>query len=119
MTPRSRALVDASIVRFPQRAEVNLSPEQLAVACGISEVRLYRLVRLGLVEPAAAGSGLFSAAAAGRLRKMLRLCSDLGVNLAGAEIIVDLLARLDRLEVELARVRRPRRSPDPANKEMR
>jgi hypothetical protein len=36
---------------------------------------------------------------------MLRLHGDLGVNLVGAAIIVDLLERLDRLEVELARQR--------------
>jgi hypothetical protein len=41
------------------------------------------------------------------------------VNLAGAEIIVDLLAQLDRLEAELARVRRSVRAQAPANKEMR
>ena len=33
---------------------------------------------------------------------MLRLHADLGVNLAGASIIVDLLERLDELEAELA-----------------
>jgi hypothetical protein len=46
---------------------------------------------------------------------MLRLHADLGVNLAGARIIVDLLARLDRVEAELSGLR-SRRS---AHKEMR
>jgi len=103
------------MVTLPQPAEVYLSAEQLAAACGVDLTRLYRLVRRGVVEPYAAGSRLFSVAAAARLRKILRLRADLGVNLAGAEIIVDLLARLDRLEDELAHVR----SPYPANKEMR
>jgi MerR-like DNA binding protein len=92
-----------------------LSPEQLATVCGVSLVRLSRLVRLGVVEPDAAGSQGFSVASAVRLRKMLRLRDDLGVNLAGAEIIVDLLGRLDRLEADLARAR----SRNPADKEMR
>jgi chaperone modulatory protein CbpM len=99
---RSRARVDASIVTVPPRAEVSLSPEQLAAACGLTVVRLHRLVRLGVIEPDATGARLFSVAAAARLRKMLRLRADLGVNLAGAQIIVELLARLDRLEAELA-----------------
>jgi hypothetical protein len=33
-----------------------------------------------------------------RLRRVLRLRGDLGVNLVGAAIIVDLVERLDRLE---------------------
>jgi hypothetical protein len=47
----------------------------------------------------------FSAAAAARLRRMLRLHRDLGVTLVGAAIVVDLLERLDRVERELARAR--------------
>ena len=101
MRRRARTLVDVSIVRVAQRAEAYLSPEQVAAACGLSPARLHRLVRLGVIDPDATGARLFSVAAAVRLRKILRLRADLGVNLAGAEIIVDLLARLDRLENEL------------------
>jgi hypothetical protein len=36
---------------------------------------------------------------------MLRLHADLGLDLTGAAIIVDLLERLERLEAELARWR--------------
>jgi hypothetical protein len=36
---------------------------------------------------------------------MLRLRADLGVNLAGATIIVDLMERLERLDAELTRLR--------------
>ena len=66
-------------------------------------------MRLGLVEPAAPGPREFTAATAARLRRMLRLHADLGVNLIGAAIIVDLLERLERLEAELARRARPGR----------
>jgi hypothetical protein len=52
------------------------------------------------------GLGLAAKLRAPAMQKMLRLRADLGLNLAGAEIVVDLLARLDRLEAELARVRR-------------
>ena len=57
------------------------------------------------VEPLAPGSGTFAAATAERLRRMLRLHADLGVNLTGAAIIVDLLERLERVEAELAHPR--------------
>jgi MerR HTH family regulatory protein len=38
---------------------------------------------------------MFSAATATRLRRMLRLHRDLGVNITGAAIIVDLVERLE------------------------
>jgi DNA-binding transcriptional MerR regulator len=102
-------------VTVPPRPEVALSLEQLAAVCGFSAVRLHRLVRMGLVEPEAPGSERFTAPTAARLGRMLRLHADLGVNLAGTRIIVDLPARLDRVEAELARLRSRRC----AHKEMR
>lgn len=82
-----------------------MSAEELAAAAGISTTMLARLQRLGLVEPVAAGLTEFTAATAARVRRMLRLHRDLGVNLAGAAIIVDLVERMERLEMELARLR--------------
>ena len=87
------------------RPELSLSGEELAAAAGISPTRLVHLTRLGFVEPIAPEAERFTAATAARLRRMLRLHGDLGVNLAGAAIIVDLLERLERLEDELARQR--------------
>jgi len=107
-----RTSLSTAIGSAPPRTEVLLSVEELAEAAGISATKLARLVRLGLVEPAAPAvsergfaRAEFSAATAARLRRMLRLHGDLGVDLVGAAIIVDLLERLDRLEVELARQR--------------
>jgi len=97
-----------SLTRAPLRAEVHLSLNELAAAAGISATRLARLVRLGLLEPEPGAPGRFSAATAVRLRRMLRLRADLGVNLAGAAIIVDLMEALDRLDAELTRWRRQR-----------
>jgi MerR-like DNA binding protein len=96
---------NVSIVVTTRRTEIYLSGEELAAAAGISRTRLARLVRLGLVEPDAPGTIGFTAATAGRLRRMLRLRDDLGLDLTGAAIIVDLLERLERLETELARWR--------------
>jgi hypothetical protein len=75
-----------------------LSARELAAAADISEPRLAALVHLGLVEPTEPGGNEFHAAAALRLRRMIRLHGDLGVSFLGAAIIVDLLERLDRLE---------------------
>jgi DNA-binding transcriptional MerR regulator len=99
----TRRPLDVSIAPTPPRVQSRLSTSELADAAGISEPRLTRLVRLGLVEPEA--TGWFTAATAARLRRMLRLHRDLGVTLVGAAIVVDLLERIDRLERELTRTR--------------
>lgn len=94
-----------SVTRLPLHAEVRLSLHDLALACGLSTRRLRQLVDLGLVDPEPGAADRFSSATAARLRRMLRLRADLGVNLAGAAIIVDLMERLERLDAELTRLR--------------
>jgi MerR-like DNA binding protein len=105
MPTRSRTRMHASIMSTPPPGEMWLSREQLAAAVGISPAKLDRLVRLGLVEPSAPGPSEFAAVMAVRLRRMLRLHNDLGVDLVGAAIITDLVERLDRMERELRRLR--------------
>jgi chaperone modulatory protein CbpM len=106
MPTRSRTSpLHFAVTTPPPAGELWLSREQLAAAVGISPARLARLVQLGLVEPAEAGPSEFAAAVAARLRRMLRLHDDLGVDLVGAAIITDLLERLDRMETELRRLR--------------
>jgi MerR HTH family regulatory protein len=82
-----------------------LSHEELAAAVGIRQTTLTRLIRGGFIEPATPGASHFTAASAWRLRRMLRVHIDLGVNLVGAAIVVDLLERLEHLEADLARLR--------------
>jgi len=89
----------------PFQGELRLSTEQLAAAVGVSQATLARLVRLAIVEPATPEGDQFTAETAVRLRKMLRLHSDLGVDLYGIAIILDLLERLESLESELGRRR--------------
>ena len=92
--------VEREVERLLRRADADLSPDELARAVGISLATLARLMSLGLVEPTPAPRGAsaptFSAATASRLRRMLRLHRDLGVNFTGAAIIVELVERLER-----------------------
>ena len=81
--------------------EVLLSTEELASAVGISPNRLMRLVGLGIVEPIEPNTSQFTDAAALRLRRMLRLHRDLGVNIIGAAVIVDLVERLEDLQTQV------------------
>jgi DNA-binding transcriptional MerR regulator len=87
------------------RSQTVVSAQELAAVAGITLVMLRRVVRLGLIEPLEPGGREFPAACAPRLKRMLRLRLELGLNLAGAAVVVDLLERLARLEAELGRVR--------------
>jgi len=105
MTTPVRIAVRERLLPGPRQAEVYLSLEETAAAVGLSPVRLARLVHLGVVEPTEAGGRRFTAATAARLRRMLRLQRDLGVNLDGAAVIVDLVERVEELDRELRRLR--------------
>jgi DNA-binding transcriptional MerR regulator len=87
--------------------DIYLTIEELATAAGLTAARVERLVRIGLVDATGPGPSPFTAATVARLRRMLRLRRDLGVNLGGAAIIVDLVEQLERLQRELARRRQP------------
>ncbi|HZO91690.1 MAG TPA: MerR family transcriptional regulator [Chthonomonadaceae bacterium] len=62
-------------------------------------IRLYE--KLGLVTPKRKSKNrLYSEADVERLRQIRRFTQDMGVNLAGVEIILDLLQRLERTQAE-------------------
>jgi hypothetical protein len=92
----------------PITGMIRISGEALCEATGVSRRTLARMVRLAVVEPASPGADEFPTEAVRRLRRLLRLRRDLGVNFIGGAILVDLLDRLDALERELDRLRRER-----------
>lgn len=62
-------------------------------------IRLYE--KLGLVTPLRRNKNrLYSEADVERLRQIRRLTQEMGVNLAGVEVILDLLDRMERLQDE-------------------
>jgi MerR family transcriptional regulator, heat shock protein HspR len=70
-------------------------------------LRLYE--RMGLVKPARLGSNrLYSDADIERLRQIQRLTQEMGVNLAGVEVILNLLEKIDQLQSELEAFRQTR-----------
>lgn len=81
--------------------------EDLAIGAGVQSSLIERLVDLGLLEPAGPPGEppVFLAAAALRLHAIQRIRRDIGVNLAGVGVILDLLERVRALERELARLR--------------
>jgi DNA-binding transcriptional MerR regulator len=89
-------------------ANPRLSIDDLARAVSMSPDRIAKFVGVSLIEPCTkTRSGLlFSASSLDRLRRILRLRRDLGVNLAGAAVISDMRERIVSLQAELLRRRR-------------
>ena len=83
-----------------------LSLEDLASASDLHPGLVEQFVEYGLLEPSAgAGPGsLFPASAVERLRRIVRLKCDLGVNLAGIAVILEMRERLVGLQEDLARL---------------
>lgn len=74
---------------------------------GLHQQTIRSYERIGLVQPARSGGNtrLFSFRDVERLRQVIRLVNDLGVNLAGVEVILRLSNRIDELQQELAKCR--------------
>ena len=78
-----------------QRVTIHLSREDAAHTVGITITRLIRYERLGLVAPPVENRRpRYGPGELARLRKIRRLTEDLGVNLAGVEIILRLLDQM-------------------------
>jgi len=92
------------VVRLSEQVVLDL--EELASAAGLHPGLVEQFIDYGLLEPVTgAGPGaLFPASGVARLRLIMRLRSDLGVNLAGIAVILDLRDRLLRLHEEMERL---------------
>ncbi|MCL6583425.1 MAG: MerR family transcriptional regulator [bacterium] len=79
----------------------------LAQIAGLHPDLVRRFLTLGLIEPARLWpEPLFTDEAILRISRILRLRRDMGVNLASAGIILDLLDQIEELKRELDRLRR-------------
>jgi MerR family transcriptional regulator/heat shock protein HspR len=66
---------------------------------------LRRYEEIGLIKPArASGRRLYSSRDLERLRRINRLVNDLGVNLAGVEVILNMSERMEYLQEEMDRM---------------
>jgi MerR family transcriptional regulator/heat shock protein HspR len=74
---------------------------------GVHAQTLRQYERIGLVEPQRSRGNirLYSQADVARLRQVQRLVNDLGVNLAGVEVILRMTQRMQEMEAELNRLR--------------
>ena len=87
--------------------EEPLTLEAVADAVGVRPPLLARLIRLGVLESVGneVDEPLLPTRAVISLRRMARLRRDLGVNFAGAAIILELVDRIEGLNHEVAELR--------------
>jgi hypothetical protein len=85
-----------------------LSFDIVAATIGTRRSLVARLAQHGLIETIDTGTDepLLPRRAVVRIRRMQRLRRDLGVNFAGAAVILDLVGRIDQLNRELAELNR-------------
>jgi DNA-binding transcriptional MerR regulator len=85
-----------------------LTLEGLAACAGVHPALIERFVEYGLLEPSVrtGTQWLFDTACIARLRMIERLRRDLGANLAGIAVILDLRDRLIALQREVEQWRR-------------
>jgi DNA-binding transcriptional MerR regulator len=84
-----------------------LTIEDLACATGLHPDQIEAFVRFGLLEPVAGEErAVFAVAAIDRLRTIVRLRRDLGVNLAGVAAILEMQERITDLRREIEHLRR-------------
>lgn len=91
---------------------------------GMHAQTLRQYERVGLVEPKRTRGNIrmYSRADVARLRQVQRLMNDLGVNLAGVEVILRMGERMHQMETEMVRLRdelqrlRDRRLPAPLDR---
>lgn len=83
-------------------SELTLS--ELCRACGMPAEHIMALVEEGVIEPRGRARMRFSGICVRRVRRVYTLERDLGVNLAGAALAIELLEEIERLQARLARL---------------
>ncbi len=85
-----------------------LTLDQLSDTAELHPALVEDFIRYGLIEPAAAEAPdlFFPISCIERLRRIIRLRRDLGVNLEGVAVILEMRQHLEELQKELERLRR-------------
>ena len=94
------------IVIQQYRSSASYNERETAEACHLNPGAIRHIRTLGLIEGDESGEELrYSEEEVSQLRRIRRLQYNLGVNLAGAEVIVRLLKRIEGLRFELEQER--------------
>ena len=82
-----------------------LTVHELAARCGVERGFVEQLVELGVLEAHDADRSRFASELTLRVFRCLRLQRDLGLNLEGVALALELLDRIEQLEHELLALR--------------
>lgn len=101
MTDREQETLSGAI--FDEKTEVTIV--ELCRICTVSPESLEEMIAEGILEPSGGRQDerRFSYACVRRTRTAIHLQKDLGLNLAGAALALDLLDRIDDLRSQLRR----------------
>lgn len=75
--------------------------EEIAQRCDVHIGFVEKLYRMGIIDPHPQFARLFPQKVTIRVRKVVRLQEDLGVNSEGAAVILDLLGKIDELTAKV------------------
>jgi DNA-binding transcriptional MerR regulator len=82
-------------------ASRELTLDALAARAGVHPGLIDCLVEVGLIAPLKGAPPRFDAAAVPRLRMILRLRENLGINLAGIAVVLDLIDKVCELQRQI------------------
>ena len=86
--------------------DVELTLADLCKACQMPAEEVYEFIEYGVIEPETSESGQwrFQGVSLFRMNRARRLQRDLGVNLAGAALALDLMEQIETLQSQLKRM---------------
>jgi len=99
MNEPDRAVIDGVVVE----ETLVFSLDDLCRACGSERAEVLALVEEGVLQPAGSAphEWVFGGPSLRTARRALRLARDLELNIAGAALVIELLAELDMLRSRL------------------
>lgn len=105
MTEQENSLFEGQVI--DESTEITIV--QLCRRCAVEAELVERLVAEGIIEPSRQEGDMlyFPQSCTKRTRIVLRLRSDLGVNMAGAALALQLLDRIEKLQSRLSVVASP------------
>lgn len=104
MIPSTKNLSDRSI----PEGEVQLSLGELSRACSVHAEYVVQLVEQGILQPIDTENArwVFPGSSLKRVKTVVNLQRDLGVNLPGVALALELMEEVDDLQAELTRPER-------------